>query len=253
MTSGHGRHHASVFETAGDAADHLLSGNASPEEHPAGSSWIATMFAAARQPPRPGELTGEAALVAAMAATARQQLDAVRPGRRSWSVQKKVATLAVSGLAIFATTGVAAAAQGSLPGPTQDFVAHAASHLHLNLPTTGDPPAKDPVRHQPATAHTPAPTVTTTPRPVATSTTTTASNPSTTNTTKVTGTTGPATTASKQTTTDKPPTTPPPKKSAKASDSSSTTTTSPTTDVPTSANAGSQKSAHAHQPPKKEA
>jgi hypothetical protein len=156
-----------------EVEDRLLSGDLGPADTAADFSAIATAIAAARGPAAPGELNGEGHVVAAMAAATRQRLEREPSGGRTWSLQKKAATFVVGSLAIFGTAGVAAAARGSLPGSTQDFISHAASQMHLSLPIVEHAPTKGPGQEQrtPTTNHS-VPSVTTGPRLVATGTTT---------------------------------------------------------------------------------
>jgi hypothetical protein len=259
MIRGPARQDANVLEVANGAEDRLLSGDLKPEETPA-YCWIATAVANARGPAVANELVDEAALVAAMAATVRQQQSRTPSAGRTWSVQKKAATIVVSGLVVFGSTGVAAAARGSLPGPTQDLVAHVASHLQLNLPTTGDQPTKDAGRHQRTTTDSTAALVTTTRRPAATSTSSKGSPPSsftttthttTTHTTTLThGTTTSATSTLHQTTSNKPSPTAPPQKLGQAPPASSNAAASKPVAPAQNAHGANEKSKHADQPKK---
>lgn len=144
------RHHDPPSQVDADLEERLLSGELGAGGPTELSEVVATL-AAARRPSSPDELRGEAELVAAMAAIARQRTPTpATPAtrRRSWSLRKKSAVIVVAAFATFGTAGVAAAARGSLPGPTQDFVSHAASHFNITFPTVAHPsdtPGKRPV------------------------------------------------------------------------------------------------------------
>jgi hypothetical protein len=100
-----------------DTADRLLSGRLDPADAPPAYAPVARLVKAATGPATPEELAGEAAVIAAFAATAHADPPTPVPRRASMpskflSVKAAAAVIA----AVLSVGGVAAAATGMLPG-----------------------------------------------------------------------------------------------------------------------------------------
>ena len=102
-----------------DLAERLLDGDLRPDQAPPGYAEVAALLAAAVAAPSPAELAGqEAALAELRAATrARRALPRAtgRPGRR-----RRVGLLVAVAVCGLSTTGIAAAATGTLPDPIRN-------------------------------------------------------------------------------------------------------------------------------------
>jgi hypothetical protein len=104
-----------------ETVERLLAGDLPPDQAPPEYSEVAALLAAAAAPPRPSELTGEAAALAELRAVARTRLRPARTRRaerRSRRRRVGLAVVVVTGA--LATGGAAAAASGHLPGPVRD-------------------------------------------------------------------------------------------------------------------------------------
>lgn len=118
-----------------DSASRMLQGLVHPDDAPPGYAAVAGLLASAAQVPPPAEDAGTATICA--------MVDAIRAGvaptpqhsRRRSMLGKLFAGKALVAMATVALTATgAAAATGSLPGPVQDAVAEAVSHVGVDLP-----------------------------------------------------------------------------------------------------------------------
>jgi hypothetical protein len=99
-----------------DVADRLLDGDLPPDQTPAGYAAVAALLAATVAAPSPAELAGEEAALAELRAVTRARRAIVwgsgRPSRR-----RRVGLLVAVVVVGLSTTGIAAAATGTLPDP----------------------------------------------------------------------------------------------------------------------------------------
>jgi hypothetical protein len=120
-----------------DTVERLLTGRLVPEEAPAAYAEVARLLEAVAGPPRPDELAGQAAVMAAFRARHRR----AGRGRRV-----RLVAVTVAG-AVFAG-GAAAASTGSLPAPVERVV----RTLRGDAAPAGDPVHRQPLRPAPATS-----------------------------------------------------------------------------------------------------
>lgn len=102
-----------------DTLERLLAGDLPPHEAPPGYAEVAALLAATVAPPRPEELTGQAAALAELRAVTRARTfpaRAQRTGRRS---RRRLGLAVVAVAGALATGGAAAAAGGHLPEPVR--------------------------------------------------------------------------------------------------------------------------------------
>jgi hypothetical protein len=125
---------------------------------------------AVRAPATPGELSGEQAMVAALAAEHRRAALTARPKERDrvrlpGFVRRTVVTVTAS-VALLAAGGTAvAAATGSLPDGVQQRAHRLFSALGIPAPRTGTNSSSSPAASAPQATPTPAPTATATATP----------------------------------------------------------------------------------------
>jgi chitinase len=118
-------------------AEALLAGGLSPDDVPRGYAGLAGMIQAATGPTIPAEMASELLVVAAGVAAVRSA-PTIGPTtlRRKSMLTKlrsaKVAAIAVT--AVLATSGVAAAATGTLPPGAQTTVANTVAHVGISVP-----------------------------------------------------------------------------------------------------------------------
>ena len=100
-----------------DLAERLLDGDLRPDQAPAGYAEVAALLAAAVAAPSPAELAGQEAALAELRAVTRARRaipwGSGRPGRR-----RRVGLLVAVAVCGLSTTGIAAAATGTLPDPS---------------------------------------------------------------------------------------------------------------------------------------
>jgi hypothetical protein len=119
-----------------ETVERLLRGELPPAQAPPGYAEVARLLAAATAPPSPGELAGQAAVLAELRAATRPRRAAIgarraaRPRRRR---RTGLAIVVVAGALV--TGGVAGAATGHLPGPVRD-----AARSIFASPGDGTPP-----------------------------------------------------------------------------------------------------------------
>jgi hypothetical protein len=100
--------------------ERLLAGDLPPHEAPPGYAEVAALLAATVAPPRPEELTGQAAALAELRAVARARTFPTRARRIGRRSRRRLGLAVVTVAATLATGGAAAAAGGHLPGPVRD-------------------------------------------------------------------------------------------------------------------------------------
>jgi hypothetical protein len=127
-----------------DLAERLLAGDLPPGHTPPGYAEVATLLAAAAAPPTPAELAGqEAALAELRAATrARRAIPwgTGGPGRR-----RRVGLLVAVAVCALSTTGIAAAASGTLPAPLRDTARRIFATVDDRAPMPSAPPGQQPI------------------------------------------------------------------------------------------------------------
>jgi hypothetical protein len=126
-----------------DLAERLLDGDLPPDQAPAGYAEVAALLAATVAAPNPGELAGgEAALAELRAVTrARRAVPRAtgRPGRR-----RRVGLLAAVAVLGLSTTGIAAAATGTLPAPIRDTARRYFATVDVTAPMPSTTPGRQP-------------------------------------------------------------------------------------------------------------
>ena len=104
-----------------DTVERLLIGDLPPDQAPSGYAEVARLLVAAVAAPSPGELAGQAAVLAELRAVARARLRLARTRRAERRSRRRRTGLAVVVVAgALAAGGVAAAASGHLPGPVRE-------------------------------------------------------------------------------------------------------------------------------------
>jgi hypothetical protein len=127
-----------------DLAERLLDGDLRPDQAPAGYAEVAALLAATVAPPSPAELAGQEAALAELRAVTRAPRaipwGSGRPGRR-----RRVGLLVAVAVIGLSTTGIAAAATGTLPAPLRDtarrIFATVDDATSMSSPTPGRQPA----------------------------------------------------------------------------------------------------------------
>ena len=126
-----------------DLVERLLDGDLRPDQAPAGYAEVAALLAAAAASPTPAELDGlEAALAELRAVTrARRAIPRAtgRPGRR-----RRVRLLVAVAVCGLSTTGIAAAATGTLPDPIRDTARRIFATADDTAPTPATTPGRQP-------------------------------------------------------------------------------------------------------------
>jgi hypothetical protein len=126
-----------------DLAERLLDGDLVPDQAPAGYAEVAALLAAAVAAPSPAERAGqEAALAELRAATrVRRALPRAtgRPGRR-----RRVGLLVAVAVVGLSTTGIAAAATGTLPAPIRDTARRILATVDDAIPMSSTTPGRQP-------------------------------------------------------------------------------------------------------------
>jgi hypothetical protein len=158
-----------TFELDDELVSRLLRGDAGAGDTPPEYAEVADVLAAAAVPPRPAELRGEAAVLAAFRAV-HDEASMIAPGRPN-RLRRSVLTplAAATATAVVLGSGLAAAA-GLLPAPAQRAVHEILGDLGLPAPAPADAtrqgasskPATAPL---PTSARTPAPRPPTNPSP----------------------------------------------------------------------------------------
>jgi hypothetical protein len=116
-------------------ADRLAGGELAPADSPPGYHRVAEVLTGARSGFAATEV--DPALLREMVRAVESSPEPLRnPSIMSKLRTTKVATIAAA--VVISTTGAAAAATGNLPGPAQDAVSDAVSHVGLDLPASGD-------------------------------------------------------------------------------------------------------------------
>jgi hypothetical protein len=127
-----------------DLVERLLDGDLPPDQAPAGYAEVAALLAAAVAAPSPAELAGQEAALAELRAVTRARRAIPRatgrPGRR-----RRVGLLVAVAVFGLSTTGIAAAATGTLPAPIGDT----ARRIFATVDDTTSTPSTTPGR-QPA-------------------------------------------------------------------------------------------------------
>jgi hypothetical protein len=126
-----------------DLAERLLDGDIPPDQAPAGYTEVAALLAAAAAAPSPAELAGEEAALAELRAVT-QPRRAIpratgRPGRR-----RRVGLLVAVAVLGLSTTGIAAAATGTLPAPIRDTARRIFATLDETAPMPSTTPDRQP-------------------------------------------------------------------------------------------------------------
>src|SRR5829696_5084628 len=103
-----------------DTLERLLAGDLRPHDAPPGYAEVAALLAATVAPPRPEELTGQAAALAELRAVTRARSFPARARRTGRRTRRRLGLAAVAVAGALATGGAAAAAGGHLPGPVRN-------------------------------------------------------------------------------------------------------------------------------------
>jgi hypothetical protein len=126
-----------------DLAERLLDGDLPPDQAPAGYAEVAALLAAAVAAPSPAELAGEEAALAELRAVtpARRAIARAtgRPGRR-----RRVGLLVAVAVLGLSTTGIAAAATGTLPDPIRDTARRIFATVDDTAPMPSATPGRQP-------------------------------------------------------------------------------------------------------------
>ena len=126
-----------------DLVERLLDGDLRPDQAPAGYAEVAALLAAAVAAPSPAELAGqETALAELRAATrARRAIPRAtgRPGRR-----RRIGLLVAVAVVGLSTTGIAAAATGTLPAPIRDTARRILATVDDTAPMPSTTPGRQP-------------------------------------------------------------------------------------------------------------
>ena len=111
--------HSDPLAVDDDLAERLLDGDLPPDQTPPGYAEVAALLAAMVAAPSPAELAGQEAALAELRAATRTRRATPpatgRPGRR-----RRVGLLVAVAVLGLSTTGIAAAATGTLPAPIRD-------------------------------------------------------------------------------------------------------------------------------------
>ena len=103
-----------------DTVERLLAGDLPPDEAPPGYAEVAALLAATVAPPRPEELTGQAAALAELRAVTRARTFPARARRTGGRSRRRLGLAVVAVAGALATGGAAAAASGHLPQPVRN-------------------------------------------------------------------------------------------------------------------------------------
>jgi hypothetical protein len=127
-----------------DLAERLLDGDLPPDQAPAGYAEVTALLAAAVAAPSPAELAGQEAAVAELRAVARARRAPPRatgrPGRR-----RRVGLLVAVAVVGLSTTGIAAAATGTLPDPIGDTARRILATVADTAPMPATTPGRQPI------------------------------------------------------------------------------------------------------------
>jgi len=99
--------------------ERLLAGDLPPHDAPPGYAEVAALLAATVAPPRPEELTGQAAALAELRAVTRARTFPARARRTGGRTRRRLGLAVVAVAGALATGGAAAAAGGHLPEPVR--------------------------------------------------------------------------------------------------------------------------------------
>jgi hypothetical protein len=103
-----------------DTLDRLLAGDLPPHDAPPGYAEVAALLAATVAPPRPEELTGQAAVLAELRAVTRARTIPARARRTGRRSRRRLGLAVVAVAGALATGGAAAAAGGHIPEPVRN-------------------------------------------------------------------------------------------------------------------------------------
>ena len=129
----------------GDALERLLAGDLSRAPAPAGYAEVAALLAATVAPPSPRELTGKAAALAELKAVTRARSAAAPRRARTQPRRRRVGLAVAIVVGALATSGVAAATTGHLPGPIRDAARSFLTTVGATTPTTPTEVGRQPV------------------------------------------------------------------------------------------------------------
>ena len=126
-----------------DVVERLLDGDLPPDQVQAGYAEVAALLAAAVAAPSPAELAGQEAALAELRAVtrARRAIPGAtgRPGRR-----RRVGLLVAVAVVGLSTTGIAAAATGTIPDPIRDTARRLLATVDDTAPMPSTTPGRQP-------------------------------------------------------------------------------------------------------------
>jgi hypothetical protein len=127
-----------------DLVERLLDGDLRPDRAPAGYAEVAALLAAAVAAPSPAELAGQEVALAELRAATRARRAIPRatggPGRR-----RRVGLLVAVAVFGLSTSGIAAAATGTLPDPIRDTARRIFATVDDTAPMPSTTPGRQPV------------------------------------------------------------------------------------------------------------
>jgi hypothetical protein len=126
-----------------DLAERLLDGDLPTDQAPAGYAEVAALLAAAVAAPSPAELTGQEAVLAELRAMARARR-AIPWGSGKPSRRRRVGLLVAVAVCALSTTGIAAAATGTLPDPIRDTARRILATVDDAIPMPSTTPGRQP-------------------------------------------------------------------------------------------------------------
>ena len=129
----------------GDALERLLAGDLPRAPAPPGYAEVAALLAATVAPPNPSELTGKAAALAELKAVTRTRSAAAPRRARTQPRRRRVGLAVAIVVGALATSGVAAATTGHLPGPIRDAARSILTTVGATTPTTPTEVGRQPV------------------------------------------------------------------------------------------------------------
>jgi hypothetical protein len=119
-----------------EAVERLLAGDLPRALAPPGYGEVAALLAATVAPPRPSELTGQAAALAELKAVARARSAAAPRQARKQPTRRRVGLAVAIVVGALATSGAAAATTSHLPGPIRDATRSILTTVGVTTPTT---------------------------------------------------------------------------------------------------------------------